>query len=191
MKNKECFSCVILAAGKSTRMGRAKLFLPWNEKQSFFDKIYSEYLALGCQDIICVTNKENYGKILNKKVTLVLNSHLDWERFYSLKIGLQSIKNNHCFIQPIDNPFIDNETLTTIFANKNIADYIVPTFKKKGGHPILINKKLINYIANYPQNDAHMRKVLQQFSRKNIAMNNDIVLKNIDTPEQYNLFRKI
>jgi CTP:molybdopterin cytidylyltransferase MocA len=50
-KEKE-FSTIILAAGKSERLGFPKLSLKYDDDTTFVEHIVNEYQSFGCSDII-------------------------------------------------------------------------------------------------------------------------------------------
>jgi molybdenum cofactor cytidylyltransferase len=186
------FSVIILAAGKSERMGFPKLSLKYNEKENFIEHIISEYLSFGCKDIAVVVNEIGF-EYLNKNeiqfpdiVKVVINEHPDWHRFYSLKIGAKSLSETHSvFIHNVDNPFVNNDVLKVLYNNKNKADYINPEYEGKGGHPILLSKKIIEELRSIEEDQIHLKDFLNQYSRLRIKVDDNKVLANINTIEEY------
>ncbi len=197
LQKKKC-SVIILAAGNSGRMGEAKSFLKWNENTTFIQKIINEYNQFACKNIIAVINsaglnfyKNNSYNFFND-ITVVVNNHLEWERFYSVKLGLEALKEKQfCFIQNVDNPFVSQELLQSLFADKDPFSYNAPYYKDKGGHPILINNKIINSIVNTSENDLNLKNVLSAFNKKKIDVSDETILYNINNMKEYNrLFKK-
>lgn len=190
-KNNNKKGVVILAAGISKRMDSLKPFLQFNKNTNFIEKIIATYSQWGCDKIIVVINqeaKEQFLKLkgINKLTEFVVNNHLEHERFYSVKIGLEKMKYfNYCFIQNTDNPFTNRDILDKIYQEKSEHFYISPSYKGRGGHPILINKKIIEQITSISQNDLNLRDVLSNIPSKKIEINSDIILVNINTPEEY------
>jgi len=192
MHNKLECSVIILSAGFSSRMKQAKFSLMFDEQKTFLEKIVQEYLNFNCNEIIVVMNKEGI-KLKDelklsfpKNVKFVLNKSPEKERFLSLKVGLQSLKDhNFTFMQNIDNPFVTQETLHTLYNNKNNGDYIILSYNNKGGHPVLFSKQVTNSIINETENDINLKEYLQDFSKKYINVDDVKVLLNINTPEIY------
>lgn len=182
---------VILAAGISERMKTLKALLQFDEHNSFISKIISTYLNWGCKEIVVVTNeksamlfKSSVPEIGN--VTLVINDHLEYERFYSVKLGLGAIHtSDYCFIQNIDNPFIDSQILDLLYEHRSDERYISPVFQNKGGHPVLLNRGNINRICNWYDNSANFKEVLNTMECVTVEMPDDRVLININSPEEY------
>jgi len=187
-------SAIILAAGNSDRMGFPKAFLKWNEDITFVEKIILEYKKFGCRNIVVVFNVEtkfyylkNYYKNFNG-VKVITNQHNSLGRFFSFKMCLQSLSEEYpCFVSNIDNPFVDQHTLETIFKNRNTVHkgYTVPTFQKQGGHPILLNEPLIDGICHIKENDLNIKDVLARYDKKEIEVENPNILHNINTPDEY------
>ena len=141
-KNQKYFSAIILAAGKSSRMGIPKLFLKFDEENTFIEHIVNDYQSFGCKEIVIVVN--NIGNdYLNKSkipfldnVKIVINKHPDWHRFYSLKIGAKNLFGDlPVFIHNVDNPYVSPTVLKKLIKHSDKADYISPEFDGKGGHP--------------------------------------------------------
>ena len=181
-------ACVILAAGLSTRMGKCKSTLLWDKNQTFLQKITTEYTTFGCPQIIVVVNEKFKTSTSTSQIHFVTNPAPHKERFYSLKLGLQKVQQPFCFLQPIDQPFVDVKLLQQLSCSLGEKDYIVPCFKKRGGHPILFGKKVIERIANSPHDDENLREVLRGFHRINLNVSCDHVLRNIDTPQEYDRY---
>ena len=182
---------VILAAGESRRMTTPKSFLSFNENSTFLEQILDTYYQWGCNEIIVVMSKrtdEMTGRTrpVPPAVSTVMNHHPEYERYYSVKLGLGALKNyDFCFVQDVDNPFIDADILDVLFENRDPDAYVSPVFDGKGGHPVLLNRKNINFIRNYQENSANLKEVLNTMDRKKIEMKDDRILININTPEEY------
>src|ERR1035437_1307843 len=185
-------SVVILAGGKSSRMNYPKPYLDI-EGMAFIEKISDTYKQAGIGSIIVVLNsKFCEGKWLNiyekckAKFTVVKNNKPELGRFYSLQLGLKEIGDEEfCFIQNVDNPYISDEIIDKIWENRNQEGYSSPVFNGKGGHPILISRYIMDQIGNTENVDISLIKYLSTYPKKEVEMNSDLVLRNINTPEEY------
>jgi len=188
---------VILAAGRSERMKEMKAFLHYDENVRFIEKILSTYSGWGCSEIVVVTNPETMQRMklagmVPSTVTMVVNDHLEFERFFSVKLGLGAIRlSSFCFIQNVDNPFIDSQILDLIYEHRSNEKYVSPVFKGKGGHPVLLNRENMNRICKWNVNSANFKEVLGTFECRNVEMPDDRVLININSPEEYQRFLTI
>ncbi len=183
---------VIPAAGLSSRMKTYKPLLKFDKKQTFIEKIVDEFLNFGCNQIIVVTNHEIYNEVnqlLSEKgthVSVIINDKLEFERFYSIKLGLNEIKEKtYCFIHNCDNPFINQQILSTVVKNKIPNGFVCPIYNKKGGHPVLISKPIINTIVNTINNDENFRDIINHFPISKVKINTKNILININTRSDY------
>jgi CTP:molybdopterin cytidylyltransferase MocA len=185
---------VILAAGKSGRMHSPKALLPYDTHFTFIGKIIELYFRWGCTEIVAVVNKETAG--LMRKLdavppfaSVLINDQLEYERFYSAKLGVQSLKKSEfCFVQNVDNPFIDAAILNVLYKNRSPEAFVSPVFQNKGGHPVLLNRKNILSICNWPSDSANFKEVLNTMESRTVEMPDDRVLININSPEDYKRF---
>jgi molybdenum cofactor cytidylyltransferase len=189
--NRKNVGALILAAGSSIRMGTPKALLPFDESTTFLDKIISTYLQWGCNEIVIVINKTLAKEVRftgdqAKTVTFVENDHLEFERFYSVKLGLQKMKKSaFCFIQNVDNPFLTQTILNNLYRERSNEAYVVPTFEDKGGHPILLNNKTMLYLCSFSDNTANLRQVLGEMPCKKVKVQDSHILVNINESEEY------
>ncbi len=186
------YSVVILAAGRSGRMGEPKFALRFNDEKIFLEEIVGQYLAFGCKEIVVVMNGD--GKKLFDKLNLrlpgiakiVINSHPEYERFFSLKTGLNSLANsNNVFIHNIDNPFVDEDALKLLFKYAGKHDYCVPVYKDRGGHPVLLSGKVVEAILREDDSGINFRDFLKRYDGRTVGVETDKILVNINTPNDY------
>jgi CTP:molybdopterin cytidylyltransferase MocA len=189
------YSALILAAGKSERMGVSKLFLKHRNGITFIEHLVNEYQNFGCNQIVVVVNsnneeeiRRNYSQLLNH-VEIAINPNPELGRFRSVKIGLNALKkSSNVFIHNIDNPYCEALIINVLQDNIIGFDYVVPTFKGKGGHPILIAEEIVSGIPSEVENDCILNVFLSRFKGKRVEVNSENILININTPEEYNRF---
>jgi len=117
---------------------------------------------------------------------IVINDHPEKGRLSSLKIGLKELANTAaCYIQNADNPFVTAELLESMDRLTEPDAYVVPVYQQKGGHPVLIGSKIIDYICNYEKDDDDMRQMLSNFRRIEVKTEDIKILANINTMEDY------
>ncbi len=196
-KTEKEFSAIILAAGKSSRMGIPKLSLKYNENNIFIEHIINEYISFGCKEIAIVVNETGSNFLIENKikfpdkVKIVINEHPDWHRFYSLKIGAKSLsESTMTFIHNVDNPFVNHNVLNRLLENIDTADYISPEFSGKGGHPILLSQKIINDVRSTQEDQLHFKEFLNQYPKTKVRVDDEKVLVNINTMEEYSRYFK-
>lgn len=191
-KTKKDFSAIILAAGKSSRMGVSKSFLKYNEQETFIEHIINEYLNFGCKQVVIITNViDAKWFIVNAhnfsgNIKILINHHPEWHRFYSLKMATEKIINEeYVFVHNVDNPFVNIDVLIELMINRNQADYISPEFNGKGGHPILLSRRIIKDVRATEEDQIHFKEFLNKYPKKKVPVDDKKVLVNINTLEEY------
>jgi len=189
------YSAIILSAGKSSRMGVPKFSLRFNETSTFLENIINEYSNFGCQEIVVVLNPDSASFLkqldLNfpSNTKIVINEHPEWERFYSLKLGAKGLKiPTNTFVSNIDNPFVNQDVLNRLASTGEGFNYVNPTYNRKGGHPFLISEKVISDLVAEEQDQIHLKEFLGRYIKKSVDVNDEKVLLNINTKEEYQRF---
>lgn len=191
-------SALILAAGESSRMGIPKFMLNYDDKYTFLEKIIEQYTEFGCKEIRIVLNQQGAEVICKRESDIidnkqiVLNSFPELEKFYSIQIGLRAlVETDRIFIHPVDNPFVIPLVLSRLINNYDKGDYQVPTFKNKGGHPVLISGKIREEIIKLDNTDIIFKDFLTNFTQFRVEVEHPEILININTEADYFKFKEI
>ncbi|MBJ99803.1 MAG: hypothetical protein CMB48_02275 [Euryarchaeota archaeon] len=176
---------IILAAGKSERLGKPKALLDCGDKtliQFIVDRL--ESLNLG---VIVITNSDLKKSIttsleLNKAMIIVPENTK--HRTGNLIAGLNAIKNpEKILVVPIDRP---GWSLDTIKLLLKMNETCCPEFQGKGGHPLLICKEDLGKLSKAPI-ETPLNTI---FVTKKISVMDSFLHLNIDTPEDINSLNK-
>lgn len=187
------FSAVILSSGLSERMGHPKALLRWDDSANFLEHIIREFEQAGCCSIVCLINEITepyFGKIrVPNNVKFLINHHPDKGRFYSIRTGLIELTDSpFCFIHNVDNPFVNIDIIRKLLSKINPDSWCSPVFKGQGGHPVLISKPIIGNILDTENTETRLSDILNQFPKIKVEMDNDFVLRNINTSEDYKFY---
>lgn len=120
------------------------------------------------------------------KVHCVLNENYSQGMFRSVKVGLAQISATRAFLQPGDCALIQPEVYRQMLLVD--ADIVIPTFAGKKGHPVLFRHTVIPEILALPD-DAILRDYIQARGFTTIAVEDDGILIDLDTPEDYKALR--
>jgi len=194
---------VILAAGESSRMGRDKALLPWppvGSEGAAGETFLSAAIRLfgPFVDIVLVVAGKNVTVIAPvvyaNGASLLENPEPARGQFSSLQIGLQEVLNrgrDAAMITLVDRPPVKSETiglLETAFENalRQRKWAAVPEYHGNHGHPFLASREMIEAFLRAPAN-SNAREVEHANREKidYIAVEDPLVVANIDTPEQY------
>ena len=185
-------SAIVLSAGESSRMGTPKAFLSGVSSKPFIVSQIETYRNFGCNEVIIVVNEKVMQYAVKNNIScfsdviIITNNKLELGRFYSLKLGINSISNvDFCFVHNVDNPLIDIGLLKEIHHLRNSADLIAPRKDSKNGHPILVNKKIISRIKQENSSKLKMNEFLATFNKKLVEVKYDSIHYNINTQGDY------
>jgi CTP:molybdopterin cytidylyltransferase MocA len=183
---------IIPAAGNSGRMGSDKALLPYGNGMSFAENLIKSYSEFGAQPVVVVVNNTlDLSGFDTSQFVTILNEYTDWGRSYSILLGTKRIpKDCDCFLHNIDNPFVGTELLSLLLSTNIPDSYSVPVYQGRGGHPVLLGKRIVEYLQNLEE-VLDFRKVLKQFNRIEVPYNNERILWNINTPVDYEKFLKL
>lgn len=186
---------VVLAAGNSSRMGACKFLLKTNEGISILEKIIRDANEFGFDRILVVVNENTYKDVmttlkfrLNEKLRIVVNQRVELERFFSIQLALiHTTDLDYVFVHNADNPHIDKAVLDLLFEQRKTAPVVIPCYEGKGGHPVLFNKKIAQEVLK-ADTTSRLDLELKRFDPLRLNCNNEKVLCNIDTKEDYQKF---
>ncbi|HAQ37526.1 MAG TPA: hypothetical protein DCX89_09690 [Saprospirales bacterium] len=185
---------IILAAGKSSRMGQPKLKLLMPDGVSFLDHIIRQYLDVDCKQIILVLNSEDAGFLTDckeryKDYLIVINEYPERGRLFSLQTGIHAAGGKgFFFIQNIDNPFASPHLLNLLYENRHKADLIKPKYKGKGGHPILTSEKIAKDLLELKDLAISLRDFIAFYPTHCVETEDKNILVNINTKEDLENF---
>jgi molybdenum cofactor cytidylyltransferase len=183
-------SAIILAAGKSTRIGVCKQLLKLkgktmieftlnNVKKSNVDEIIV-VLGFMASEISKVVRVNNI--IVNKDYEKGLSS--------SLKKGLKAV-NKHTeavIVILADQPLVNGDVINLLISHyrKTKAKIIVPIHEGNRGNPVLIDKSLFHKINNLT-GDIGARFIIKKYEKyvSGVSVNTNTVLIDIDTNRDY------
>jgi molybdenum cofactor cytidylyltransferase len=184
---------VVLAAGKSTRMGRNKLLLPLDGKL-LIDQVLDALAAADINEQVVVLghNLEEVASVLNPRlgrVKIALN--VDYERgmVSSFQTGLWVLSNvEAAFLVLGDEPILDPSLLQTMVQRLECnpdALIVSPIYRGKKGHPLLFRKPLFPEILGL-QDTQTIRDVVHPHQDRTVLVEApEWTTLDIDTPQDY------
>lgn len=184
---------IILAAGRSSRMGRDKALLPY--RGSTFLGHLIEALRQPRISFLRIVLGENAdaarAKITLEPPQIVLNPNPDEPQLASLQLALRSIPEqivDGALVCLVDHPCVERETVKLLLdrfyqAGKRI---VIPTFSGRRGHPVLFAASLFRELLAAPL-DQGARAVVHKFAGEvlEVPTQDEGVILDIDDPETY------
>lgn len=185
-------SAILLAAGKSTRMGSLKGLLPWHGTTLFEHQLKAlERASLDEIIVVLGFQAELFNRIAkNYPVKIVYNQHFLSGKCSSILCGLQAIEKVSLpiLITAVDqptNPEIINR-LAESLQNSN-AQIAVPVYKEKRGHPVLFSERMLSELLSITEETQGLRGIFQKYKHNvlEVPVNNSGILLNLNTYEDY------
>ena len=181
---------VILAAGYSSRAKTFKLELEINKKaiiQRCIESLYDE-----CNKIILVTGykHEKIDELVKNytKVKVIYNEEFHKGMFSSVKKGIQNVTAERFLLTPGDYPLINKDVVKKLLNEEN--EIVIPSFNKRGGHPILLSSKLIKEILNEKE-DSNLKIYLRKKQCSYLNINDEGIVIDVDTIDDYNYVKTL
>lgn len=185
---------VILAAGRSSRMGQPKLLLPWGES-SILGHLIGQWQQLDAEQVAVVCGQNNHGinSELNRlnfpEPSRVVNQDPDRGMFSSIQCaagwhGWQRALT-HWAIVLGDQPHLSLETLAAIidFSAANFGRVCQPRKDGHRYHPVVLPRKVFEQLPN--SSAANLREFLASFETAYCEMTDPGLELDIDLPEDY------
>lgn len=143
---------IVLAAGRSSRMGRAKATLPVGEGETFLTRIVRTFLDAGVDDVVVVVGHEAETVVTafassGLPARFVLNREYDQGQLTSLVAGLGVVDRpgvTAVLVTLVDAPLVSSATVRAIVDcyRRTHAPIVRPTSGARHGHPLLIDRSL-------------------------------------------------
>src|SRR6202049_2093977 len=146
---------VVLAAGKSTRMGRPKATLPL-APDTFLTRILRTLYEAEVEDVVVVLGHEADAIVESLMRTglsprFVINSHYETGQLSSIVAGLRAIDHpgvNAMLLALVDAPFVSATTVRAVLERYRAtrAAIVRPVQGALHGHPVVIDRSLFGAI---------------------------------------------
>jgi molybdenum cofactor cytidylyltransferase len=195
---------VILAAGESTRMGSDKALLQWPPAsvtgpsgKTFLSAAIQSLNAYNDMVIVVVgKNEANLSPVIYATgASLVRDSAAEQGQFSSLQAGLREVLNrgrDAAMVTLVDQPPASATTLEALLATfVAAADKIwavVPEYRGKQGHPIIVGREMIEVFlrAAVTASADHLQRQYQEHIEY-ASVDDPFVSWNVDTPQEYEM----
>jgi molybdenum cofactor cytidylyltransferase len=184
-------AALLLAAGRSRRMGAFKPLLPFGDR-TLIECCISNLRAAGIEDIIVVMGhraEDVREHLQDLNVTFAVNPDPDSEMSASIACGVKQVHPNAraLLIALVDHPAVSPQVITLLIERWRLgAKLVQPEYEGHGGHPVLIDLAYRDDLATIdPQRglralfDAHRAEV------RRVPVESPYVARDMDTWEDY------
>jgi CTP:molybdopterin cytidylyltransferase MocA len=187
-------AAVILAAGRSTRMGRAKMTLPWPGAGTVVERMARTFLEAGCSPVVIVTGDERRAveaAVSHLLVQTVFNPHsAEGEMLSSIQSGLASLEDGvtAALVEPGDLPALRPATVPLLMDRwrSRRSRILAPSFERRRGHPVVLSREVWPDVCALEPGET-LRGFLRQRADEieYVVVDDPGVLRDVDTEVEY------
>lgn len=197
-------SAVLLAAGRSTRMGKQnKLLAPFNGR-SLVATVVAQVLATDIDHLIVVTGYESekvkadieQGTHSRENIQIIDNADYHQGIASSLGRGVKALPDDTCgaLILLADMPSITEQHIHQLVAEIRRTqgkDILVPCYRGTRGNPVWWPREYFEEILAL-EGDVGARELLMTYAERwvTVEFSDDAILRDIDTIEQLDELRE-
>jgi molybdenum cofactor cytidylyltransferase len=187
---------IVLAAGRSSRMGRAKASLPLDGTDTFLTRIVRTFHEAGIDDVIVVVGHEaeEIARGFSQSgvpARFVVNANYDRGQLSSLLAGLAVIDRpgvTAALVTLVDVPLVSASTVRAVVDRYRTsrARVVRPTSGARHGHPLLIDRSLFDELRRADPSEGPKPVVRAYASREgDLEIADEGAFTDIDTEEDY------
>jgi molybdenum cofactor cytidylyltransferase len=184
-------AAILLAAGRSRRMGAFKPLLPFGP-QTVIETSINNLRAGGVREIIVVVGHrgdEIREALKTARVSFVANPDTDTPMSASIALGVGEISEESAavLILPADLPAIPARTIQLILAEwERGATLLQPEYERRRGHPVLIGREYFDELLHL-DSDRGLRGLFEKHRPevRRLAVDSPFIARDMDTWEDY------
>jgi molybdenum cofactor cytidylyltransferase len=187
---------IVLAAGKSSRMGQTKALMPLADGGTFLSRIVSTLIESGLKEIVVVVGADAdaiRSLVLKASLPVRVTDNPEYERgqLSSLLRGLDAVDCagvNAALVTLTDIPLVTAETVRALLDEYRPGETLIvrPASRGRHGHPVIFDRALFGELRRANPSEgakqvvhAHTAEILD------VETADEGAFTDIDTPEQY------
>ena len=184
-------AAIVLAAGRSNRMGHFKPLLPFGDR-TVVEHCIENLRQGGVESIVVVVahralDLQNHLQPSN--VVFALNPEPDSEMSASIVCGASKIPScaKAILITPVDHPAVPPSVIGNIIASwQKGSGLVVPTWEGRGGHPVLVDSAFRDALLELEPTRG-LRGLLESHSGQitRVPVDSSYIARDMDTWDDY------
>jgi molybdenum cofactor cytidylyltransferase len=184
-------AAILLAAGRSRRMGAFKPLLPFGETTVIRSCIQNLRQA-GVEDIVVVLGhraEELRQTVIDLRVAFALNPDQTSEMGASIACGVGVLlpETKAVLITLTDQPAVPANVIRSLVAEWTSGEtLVVPEFQGRGGHPVLVDLRFRDELLNLDA-EGGLRSFLRAHAEqvRRLPVNSHFIARDMDTWDDY------
>ena len=186
-------AAVVLAAGKSSRMGQDKALLPFRNS-SFLEEILFTLEKVPVQRVVVVLG-HNAPQICSSvsfhNAEIAVNSNYQKGQTSSLLVGLEAVESTKLegiLLCLVDHPLISVKVVRRLQDEFRAKEPLlaIPTYQGKSGHPVVFSRALFGEFRDLASGEgANLVSRRHHNETLFVEVHENGILKDVDTPADY------
>lgn len=182
---------IVLAAGRSSRMGAFKPLLPFGAT-TVVDSCINSLRTVGVETVMVVLGHraaELRDHLEGTGVLFAVNPDAEGDMSSSIACAVRDLPQDTkaMVITPVDYPGVDPDVISQLIDEwRNGHGLVKPTFEGRGGHPVLVASTFCDELLNLSSDlglKAVFDKHMDQVSR--VPVRSKYIARDIDTWDDY------
>jgi molybdenum cofactor cytidylyltransferase len=185
---------LILAAGRSERMGRSKALLPCAGGESFVSRLVDAFRRGGAEDVLVVARTGDdalAAEVLRCDARVIENPDADRGQLSSIVVGVNAADRPGVagvFVMPVDIPLVRPDTIAHLRAAFIAGDAPIAraSYRGRNGHPVIFGRRVFDDLRRAdPSIGAKAVMHAHADAIMNVDVDDEMTLRDIDTPDDY------
>jgi molybdenum cofactor cytidylyltransferase len=187
---------IVLAAGKSTRMGRPKAKLPLQDGDTFLTRIVRTFSEAGVDEVVIVVGAGAAAIVSDFSASglharFVENPDFEKGQLSSLQTGLRAVDRpdvTATLVTLVDVPLVAASTVRAVLERYRAtgAPIVRPSREGRHGHPVLIARSLFDALRIADPAVGAKQVVRENASEAgDVEVHDEGAFADFDTPEEY------
>jgi molybdenum cofactor cytidylyltransferase len=191
---------IIPAAGRSARMGRPKLLLPWGDS-TLMEHVLAAWRTSRVGQVVVVVRPDDraLGELCSAVgAEVVMPDVAPPEMRVSVQLGLEHVEQHHApnssdvwLLAPADMPGLSAGLINRLLESHDAQSpsVVVPTFGGKRGHPVLFPWALAEQVKRLDANEG-VNALVERHRPRLLDGDDQAVLHDLDTPQDYDRLQR-
>lgn len=188
------FFAIVPSAGRSNRMGRPKLVLPWRGRP-ILEHVLAAWRESRVTRTIVVARQDDdsIAHICSRlDVDLVCPAEAPEQMKHSVQFGLQHVaatyqpgEGDYWLLAPADMPKLNSHLIDQVIAvGERLQTIVVPVFGNDTGHPVFFPWRTSKQILDLKEDEGINRLVANSDAHK-LELPASLAIDDVDTMEDY------